>query len=288
MYIKLLATDLDGTLLDDYKRLSGKNIDALRQLNEKGIQIVLCTGRPFHTVEPYLPQLDIPCWLITNNGSVIRNPANDIIHTRYIHHEALEKVLVTLGQPPKLYYHGSDNHNTYIQSRWDRMKNIYGFERRSLCSPVKAALHAFNTVYLSPIHRQVDFSTFSKGGGRLANLIIISRDLEALDIKKQQLEVIEGIYLTRSGRDNLEVLDQEATKGNALHWLAEYVGISMEEIVAIGDHDNDISMVQMAGIGFATGNAEHLIKEQADYVTSTNNEDALWDLYQKLRELQKT
>ncbi len=288
MNIKLLATDLDGTLLDDYKRLSAKNKEALKNLHEAGIQIVLCTGRPYHTVKPYLLQLDLPCWLITNNGSVIRNPEGEIIHTRYIHHEALEKVLFILGQPPKLYYHGSDNQNTYIQSQWDRMKNIYGFERKSLSPPVKAAFHAFNTVCLSPIHRQVNFSTFSKDGGRLANLIIISRDLEALDIKKQQLELVEGIYLTRSGNDNLEVLDQHATKGNALSWLTEFVGISMEEIVAIGDHDNDLSMVQMAGIGFATGNAEHVIKEQADYVTLTNNEDALWDLYEKLRELHKT
>jgi len=287
MNVKMLATDLDGTLLDDFKRVSPKNREALTKIHDKGIQVVLCTGRPFHTVEPYLPQLNIPCWLITNNGSVIRNPGGDVVHTRYLHHKALEKVLITLGQPPKLYYHGSDNHNTYIQSRWDRMKNIYGFERRSLNSPLKATLHAFNTVYRSPIHRKVDFSSFSKEGGKLANLIVISRDLEALDIKKRQLESIEGIYLTRSGRDNLEVLDKEATKGKALLWLTEYLGLTMEEVAAIGDHDNDVSMVQMAGIGFATGNAEYQIKEQADYVTSTNNEDALWDLYQKLSELQE-
>lgn len=287
MKVKLLATDLDGTLLDDYKRLSVKNKEALKNLFDTGIQIALCTGRPYHTVEPYLPQLDLPCWLITNNGSVIRSPEGEVVHTRYIQQEALKQVLRTLGQPPKLYYHGSDNHNTYIQSRWDRMKNIYGFERRSLSTPVKAALHAFNTVCISPIHRQVDFSTFSKSGGQLANLIIISRDLEALELKKRQLEMIEGIYLTRSGKDNLEVLDEEATKGKALLWLTEYLGISMEEVAAIGDHDNDISMVQMAGVGFATGNAEHHIKEQADFVTSTNNEDALWDLHQKLKELQQ-
>lgn len=287
MNIKMLATDLDGTLLDDFKRLSQKNREALTNMHDKGVQVVLCTGRPFHAVEPYLPRLNIPCWLITNNGSVIRNPGGEVVHTRYIHHQALEKVLRILGQPPKLYYHGSDNHNTYIQSRWDRMKNIYGFERKSLNTPVKAAFHAFDTVCLSSVHRQVNFSAFSKDGGRLANLIVISRDLEALDMKKRQLETIEGIYLTRSGRDNLEVLDQEATKGNALLWLTEYLGVPMEEVAAIGDHDNDISMVQMAGIGFATGNAEHQIKEQADYVTSTNNEDALWDLYQKLNELQQ-
>lgn len=130
MMVKLLATDLDGTLLDDYKRLSPKNKDALKSLFESDTQIALCTGRPYHTVEPYLPQLDIPCWLITNNGSVIRSPKGEVVHTRYIHNEALERVLYTLGQPPKLYFHGSDNHNTYIQSRWDRMKISMGLSGR--------------------------------------------------------------------------------------------------------------------------------------------------------------
>ena len=283
MKIRLLATDLDGTLLDDYKRLTIKNRLALQEAHHQGIQIVLCTGRPYHSVAPYLPQINIPCWLITNNGSVIRNPGKKIIHTRYLQKESLEQVLAILEQPPRLYYHGSDNQNTYVASRWDRMKNIYGFERKSLNPPVNAALHAFHTVFLSPIHRQVKFTHFTRNGGRLANLIIISRDLEALEVKRKQLEEVSGITLTRSGHDNLEILDRDATKGNALQWLTEFLGLTMDAVAAIGDHDNDLSMIRMAGIGFATGNAEQAVKEQADHITSTNNEDALWDVLQVIR-----
>ncbi len=285
MKIKFMATDMDGTLLDDHKRLTSNNIAALQQMHQAGIQISLCTGRPFHTVEPYLHQLNIPCWLITNNGSVIRNPQGDIVHTQYIQPEALQQVLAILSQPPKLYFHGSDNQKTYTESRWKRMKNIYGFQRQSLSSPVRAGFHALRTVYFSPIHQQVNFMSFSQRGGQLANIIVISRDAEALSRKREQLEQIKGIYLTRSGHDNLEVLDQRATKGNALEWLTEYLGVSLEEVAAIGDHDNDASMLELAGIGFATGNAEKTIKERADVVTVTNNEDALWHVYQHLRQL---
>lgn len=284
MNIKILATDMDGTLLDDYKRLSDRNKEALQQFHHSGVQVVLCTGRPFHTVQPYLPLLNIPCWLITNNGSVIRNPQGEIIHTHYLEADTLKKVLVTLHQLPRLSFHGSDSQTTYVGSRLRRMKNIYDFERKSLSPPVKAAFHAFYTVWLSPVHRQVDFLSFVQKGGQLANLIIISKDLEALEIKKQQLEGIQGIYLTRSGHDNLEVLAQEATKGNALLWLAQHLGVEMEEVAAIGDHDNDLSMIRMAGHGFATGNAEETAKKEAAYVTSTNNEDALWDVFQRIHE----
>lgn len=280
MQIHLLATDLDGTLLDDYKRLTLKNKQALQEAHRQGIQVVLCTGRPYHSVIPYLPQIKIPCWLITNNGSVIRNPEKNIIHTQYLQEESLEKVLTILEQPPRLYYHGSDNQNTYVASRWDRIKNIYRFERKSLRPPASAALHAFHTVCLSTVHRQVEFAHFTRNGGRLTNLIIISRDLEALEVKRKQLEVVSGITLTRSGHDNLEILDGDATKGNALQWLTEFLGLTLDSVAAIGDHDNDLSMIRMAGVGFATGNAEHAVKDQADYITSTNNEDALWDVLQ--------
>lgn len=282
MAIRLLATDMDGTLLDDYKRLTDKNIQALQEAHYRGIQVAICTGRPYHTVMPYLTQIGIPCWLITNNGAVIRSPEREIIHTRYIQRESLMRVLETLEERPRLYYHGSDNQNTYVASRWGRFKNIYGFERKSLSSPLRAGFHAMQTVYFSPIHRQVKFSAFAANGGQLANLIIISKDVQALETKRRQLEKITGITLTRSGHDNLEILDSDATKGNALQWLTEYRGITMKEVAAVGDHENDLSMIRMAGFGFATGNAERMVKEEADYITKSNNEDALWEVMRML------
>ncbi len=282
MEIRMLATDMDGTLLDDYKRLTAKNVQALRQAHEEGIQVVLCTGRPYHTVKPYLPIIGIPCWLITNNGSVIRNQEAEIIHTQYIDPASLQQVVETLERDPQLYYHGSDNRYTYVASRWGRLKNMYGFARNSLSPPLKAAIHAFHGVYLSPIHRQVRFPEFTRNGGRLANLIIIAKDVEALETKRSQLEKIPGIYVTRSGHDNLEVLDEGATKGNALSWLAGHLGLEASQVAAVGDHDNDLSMIRMAGTGFATGNAEEGVKEAADFITKTNNEDALWHVMRTL------
>ena len=278
MRIRLLATDHDGTLLDDYKRLSAKNMLALQEAYASGIEIALCTGRPYHTVAPYLSQLKIPCWLITNNGAVIRNRNGDIIHTTYMQRDVLDRVLIILDQPPRLYFHGSDNRHTYIASRWQRIRNLYGFERKSLQSPFAAALRAVRSVWLSPVHRRVQFKSFTSQGGRLANLIIISGNPLHLEKKRQALAKLKGIHLTRSGVDNLEVLACNSTKGNALRWLAEYLGITMKEVAAIGDHDNDASMIRMAGYGFATENAEPHLKAAADLITTSNNEDALWHM----------
>ena len=144
----------------------------------------------------------------------------------------------------------------------------------------RALINAARTVWLTPVHRRVNFSRFVERGGQMANLIIISGNSEGLKQKKRELETITGISLTRSGNDNLEILDNNTNKGNSLKTLSGHLGISVESIAAIGDHDNDLSMIRMAGLGMATGNAEKEVKAQADYVTETNNEDALWDAWQ--------
>jgi Cof subfamily protein (haloacid dehalogenase superfamily) len=285
MGIRLLATDLDGTLLDDFKRLTSKNIQALQEAHQSGVQVVICTGRPYHTVKPYLSLLKIPCWLITNNGAVIRNPEGTLINTSYIQYDSLKHVMEILVQHPRLYFHGSDAEYTYIDSRWRRMHNIYRFERKSRNSPMRAMIHAAKTVWLTPVHRTVNFSQFAERGGQLANIIIISGNTEALKQKKHELEPVKGISLTRSGHDNLEILDSSTNKGTALKTLSEYLSIPPDSIAAIGDHDNDLSMILMAGLGMATGNAEKVIREQADYVTETNNEDALWHAWQRINAL---
>lgn len=282
MRIKLLATDLDGTLLDDFKRLTPKNIQALQEAHQTGIQVVICTGRPYHTVKPYLSLIKIPCWLITNNGAVIRNPQGEITNKNYIQNDSLKRVLEILIQRPRLYFHGSDAEFTYIDSRWQRMKNIYRFERKSMRPHFRAVINAAQTVWLTPIHRRVNFSRFVERGGQMANLIIISGNSEGLKQKKRELETVAGISLTRSGNDNLEILDNHTSKGNSLKTLSEHLGITSESIAAIGDHDNDLSMIRMAGLGMATGNAEKEVKAQADYVTESNNEDALWDAWQRV------
>ncbi|SMP41410.1 Cof-type HAD-IIB family hydrolase [Anoxynatronum buryatiense] len=286
MKVQLLATDMDGTLLDDYKRLTEKNCLALQGAHDQGIQVVLCTGRPYQTVKPYLTQLAIPCWLITNNGAVIRDPKGNVLHTSYLRHETLIQVIQALETPPHLYYHGSDDHYTYVKSRWQRMKNIFNFERRSLKSRQQAAFHAVDTVLLSGLHRKVNYAAFLQNGGQLANLIVISPDEEALKIKRQQLEKIPNLFLTRSGHDNLEILDRHTTKGNALAWLCRHLNLEMGNVAAIGDHENDVSMITMAGFGFATENAVTTAKEQAMHITCSNNEGALWEMV-TLLELKK-
>ena len=275
MKYKLLATDMDGTLLDDGKNLSEKNIIALRTAHQQGMEVALCTGRPFHTVEPYLKQIGIKCWLITNNGAVIRNPKKEIMNSHYIDEKSLVQILEILAKKPSLYFHGSNERCTYVKSRWSRFGNLYRFERKSQKNHLRSLRRALQAAWFTSTYQVVNFEKFVEQGYRMTNLIVISSNHHLLEAKKQQLKEVPDIFVTRSGNDNMEILNRDATKGNALKILANKLNLSPERIVAIGDHDNDLSMIEYAGMGIAVENATESLKKNADLVVCGNNNDAL-------------
>lgn len=282
MRYRLLATDMDGTLLDDGKNLSEKNVRALQKAYKMGVEVALCTGRPFHNVEPYLKQIGMKCWLITNNGAVIRTPDQEIVKTQYIDERSLSQVLKILAEKPSLYFHGSDEGCTYVKSRWSHFEKAYRFERKSKKSALSSLGRALNSAWFTSTYQLVEFKTFIERGYRMTNLIVISADHSLLEAKKKQIKKLPGLFVTRSGEDNIEILDKSATKGNALKVLADHLDILPETIVAIGDHDNDLTMIEYAGVGIAVENATPLLKKNADLVVCENNQDALSCAFDRL------
>ncbi|ABR47547.1 Cof-like hydrolase [Alkaliphilus metalliredigens QYMF] len=282
MDYKLLATDMDGTLLMDDKALSTENIEALTRGKEHGIDLAICTGRPFPTVKPYLEQLGISCWLVTNNGSVIRDKQENIIYEKFMEQDALEKIIDIFESEKDLYYHVSDANHTYIKSRRQRMRTIQKFVSIKNMSPIKAYVTAAKMVFLSGTHKKVDFLSYVKNGGKVASVFVYSKDNIQLNRLKEKLSEIKSINVTSSGSDNIEILDGNATKGHALEYLSKKLDIQAEEMIAVGDNYNDLSMIQYAGLGVAMRNGEQAIIDEADWVTKTNQENGVAFLMEKV------
>lgn len=286
MAYKLLATDMDGTLLMNNKTLSQENIKALRYAKKQGIEIAICTGRPYVTVKPYLDKLGFDCWVITNNGGVIRNSKGDILSVDYMKPQALEEVIKLLLQE-KIYFHISDEKCSYIRNRYERIKNIEGFILRTGASRLRASLHSLWAVLLSGSHKKVDFTTFVSEGRNAVNIFILSQDQQQRRALRDKLKGIRGINITSSGFDNIEVLDEDATKGKALEKLSKILNITEDSIIAVGDNYNDLSMIEYAGLGVAMKNAEEEIIERADWVTKSNEEDGIAHLVKHFIETPK-
>lgn len=277
---RLFATDMDGTLLNGRKEITENNLMAMRALNKLGIEVSICTGRPHATVKRYIDQLDFPLWLISNNGSVIRNKDGKVVSVTYIGQEAIQNAFNILNDED-IYFHASDDCYTYVRSMGERIKNIRRFMAQTQKPNFRMLWYPFYAVFFSNTHKKVDFNTFTQNGGKVSSVFVVSRDYKKLDRIRKRLSKIEGLDITSSGRDNIEIIDKEATKAHALKKLLSDLNISSNETVAVGDNFNDLSMIKFAGLGVAMENAESEIKESADWVTKSNEEDGIAHLIYK-------
>lgn len=262
--IGIIAFDLDGTILDSQKNLSERNLAALSRCARLGIHIVPATGRAVDGIPKKI--LDIPGvhYAITTNGGAVV----DLDRGKKLKSCSLSnaKVLELIGIMKK--YHAM--YDPYINGRGisqpafiEHMED-YGIE------PViqKMVLETRDVV--------PDTEAFVRETGSDAEKMnVFFLDLADREVLREELKQVEGIIVSSSLYNNLELNAQGATKGEALLWLADYLGIDRMETVAFGDGENDISMLEAAGIGIAMENGQDSAKAAADQVTLNNDQDGV-------------
>ncbi|WP_026477168.1 Cof-type HAD-IIB family hydrolase [Alkaliphilus transvaalensis] len=281
MKYKVLATDMDGTLLKNNKRISNRDIVSLRKAKERGMEIIICTGRPLGTLKPYLSQIGFPCWVVTNNGAVIRNKSNEVVEVINLKKEPCKEVLQILDQAG-IYYHATDPHYAFIKSYWERIEIFQRFVRKKEGSFIKSWAETLYQILFSGTHRKVNMYKYLEKGGALSSIFVYTKDLKKLESVTKKLQQIKDIHITSSERHNIEILDTYATKGVALKKIVDEMGIKQEEVVAVGDNHNDLSMIQYAGLGIAMGNGEEEVLKTANWVTKSNEDDGISYLLESL------
>ena len=260
----LIALDLDGTLLNNKKQITPVTLKALASCAEQGIQIVPATGRPACGIPKELLELPQVNYAITTNGASIADlKTGQIIKRCRISNEMSLKVLELSAR----YHTMSD---PYLEGRAITQPDF--FERMGefgLSHEVQALVRATRDVV-------PDVAGYLKESGDDTEKInIFFADLGERDLLRKELESFSELAVSSSMYNNLEINAKEATKGNGLVWLAEYLHIPAERTVAFGDGENDVSMLRSAGTGIAMGNAEPAAREAADLVTGTNEENGV-------------
>ena len=263
MEIKLIATDLDGTFVDDNKQLIEENLKAFAECAERGIEIVPTTGRTMVGLPDEIKQLPGVHYAITNNGGVVVNLMTG---------EVISKCLMEAELAASIMGFVRD-------SEYDVMYDAYidgiGYNRFEFWGNLEHYVRNPGIIELvkktrTPVEDNIAYVRNCGCGVEKINLFF--PDLEARANLREQLSKMPGILVTSSLPNNLEINAIGADKGTALLCLAEHLKMKREEIMALGDGENDITMIRMAGLGVAMANAEDHIKEVADYVTVTNNE----------------
>ncbi|GAF23757.1 promiscuous sugar phosphatase YidA, haloacid dehalogenase-like phosphatase family [Bacillus sp. JCM 19047] len=257
---KLIAIDMDGTLLNDQHHVTPGVKAALQEAKAAGVTVVLCTGRPLGGVTRYLKELELTDeddYVIAYNGSLVQNThTNENVVSLTLHYEDLLELSATAEalQTPMHFF--------------DQAK-LYTFNKD--VSPY--------TIYESYV-TQVPLSFRTKE--ELDKDIVIPKVMfidepNRLEETKAAIpaSLKERYEMVQSAPFFLEILHPEASKGNAVKQLAGKLGITREEVMCIGDNGNDLSMIQFAGCGVAMENAIPELKEAADYITKSNNEDGV-------------
>ena len=261
---KLIAVDMDGTLLREDKTISDRTKTAIHKAIEKGVKVVLASGRPIAGLERYLEELNLLSeddYVLSFNGSVVQN-----VKTR----EIISKNILK----------GSDLKRLYALSK-EIGVNIHAFTKDGCVTPkMNEYTQLEGRINGIEVH-EVDFDTIGEDEDVIKVMFIDPAPVLEEAMKHIPESIHKDFTVVRSAPYFLEFLNNASSKGTGIKALGEYLDIKPEEIICMGDAGNDLDMIQFAGLGVAMGNAFEEVKEAADYITYTNEEDGVAHVIEK-------
>ncbi|MBC8062057.1 MAG: HAD family phosphatase [Clostridiaceae bacterium] len=270
MKYKLLCTDMDGTLLNNNKEISEVNRKAIKRAVDTGIIVAVCTGRIFTFANYYAEILGIKAPVIASNGAYIKHAKSDeVLYKKTLGIENCRKIMQVLKK---------NGINPHFNSK-DRI--LTGYISHSSESYLKFnenldSQHQFKVKVIEDWE-----SAFIKYEEDILKCIAIDNDLEKIRVAKEEISSIDSLEVVSSLYNNFEVMAKGVSKGKAVEFLANYYNIKREEIICIGDNENDLSMIDYAGLGVAMGNSSEEIKLKSDYITTSNDADGVANVIEK-------
>ena len=263
--IRLIATDMDGTLVKWDKQTPEENIHTLREADRKGIFVVPATGRFLAEMPKELMQALNVRYAVLSNGACVYDwqEKRPIITTEIPKTEALQ-IMQMLDDEPLIYLVTLENQGWISHRDIERLTDFVIREQtqKQICRVMRRT---------ESIRQLVE-----NGNTGVEKILVYTRDIAVRDRLMNEIpRKFENTTTVVSDLGNLEISHVLATKGNGVRALAEYLGLSRDEVMAFGDDDNDMDLISYAGFGVAMGNAKEELKQAADYVTGACEEPGL-------------
>lgn len=264
MKYKLICIDMDGTLLNKTGEISEKNLEAIKMASENGVNVAVTTGRLFTSANYFADLLGVKTPVIASNGAYIREKSSDkVIYKSLLGYDNAIKIVEILKNF-NLYPH----FNTYDSIFTEKLINsslFYSKLNETLPEDRRIKIHIVEEWQ----------RVLKENESEILKCIVIDKDIEKIKKAKEEINKIETVEVVSSLKKNFEIMSKGVSKGKAVEMLANYYGINKSEIICMGDNENDLSMIKYAGLGIAMGNAEDFVKESADYITDTNENDGV-------------
>lgn len=285
--IKLIASDMDGTLLNHNHKIPKENVELINYAKNQGIEFVVATGRAYYEALPALNEENINCDVISFNGGIVYDKNGNIISITPMLPKDLYYTIEILKSFDISYQLYTKN-TIYTKSIETDINAYIDLIRSNGYDPDVEHLRAeaqqkLDVGYITEVEN-IELYLNEKENPPI-KIIAISNDISKLENATKLLSENKSISVTSSGANNIEIMHKNATKGEALKEIAKIYGINLENAVAIGDNLNDQAMLDIVGYSVAMKNGNTILKEQAKYVTEkTNSEGGVADTIFKLIE----
>ena len=259
---KIVASDLDGTLLNKKQTVSEENFCAISEMTHLGVEFVPTTGRGMNEIDPLLIESPDIRYIITSDGAVVFDKSTGKpILTRYIARDDVKLVLDTI-RPYNVCLVAHEGGKTYFD------KNKYNSEFLNCCGIDEYFGHIISQ-FAEPVE---DFESFLISSNEVEMLALFFELDEATHYCEQIFKDSGRLCAANSKMCYLEVYSSDAGKGKTLAAFADKLGIDIADVIAVGDSDNDATMIKEAGLGLAVANACDALKEIADQTICDNSE----------------
>ena len=265
MKYQMLVLDIDGTLTTSDKTISNKTLEALLCLQQEGFYVVLASGRPTAGILPYAKLLQLEefgNYILSFNGAKILNVrTNEVIYDKTLPENVI----------PILYQEAIDSHIGLISYEGDDV---------IAATPIDQYMEYEARINQIPIREVKDFPSYVTFP---VNKCLMTGEPELLLAVERRLKKRFHGFLSiyRSEPFFLEIMPQNIDKAKSLQRLLNALGLTQEQMICCGDGFNDVSMIEFAGLGVAMANAQEIVKQSADYITSSNNEDGIVAVIEK-------
>lgn len=286
---KLVAIDLDGTLLNSYGEVSNENKQAIKRAINKGVEIVLSSGRIGNSVESIANELGANNYYISGNGSMLYNMKEEKKeYENFISKEKMLK-LIKICDENSIYY-SIYTENMVITKSLKYNVVFYNYENSKKAFDKRTNINIVQNVY--EYVENLEDNKFLKITICDDSEIIFSRIIEKFK-KINNIDVLDVSHMSRKiikdGTEEVpieyyytEITNKNVDKWTAIEYLIEKLNIKIKEIIAIGDNMNDKLMIKNAGVGVAMGQSNPIIKEMADVVTQDNNNNGVANILNKI------
>ncbi|NMM65565.1 HAD family phosphatase [Clostridium sp. P21] len=260
MKYKIIASDMDGTLLDDNKNISNYNLTMINKAISLGVKFVIASGRVPASLKFYQESIGKNQPMICANGAIVLDHNKTIIYSNPISKNNLIKIIDILRKEKDTYFHFYDG-DVFCSEQFNFTgKNFYDFNRK------------VDKKYRMEIRLIKDAKDYIlKSNSNIDKIVVMDNDLDYLNYLRDKVNNLNGIETTKSEINNIEVLCNGTSKGNALELLAKHYEIPIDQCIAVGNDENDISMINAAGMGISMSNGRDCLKHCANYITNKDN-----------------